>query len=240
MTVSASSARRFARRVRARRLSRLTVALCGLVLAGLLAGAAWVVWSSSLLGVSSVRVVGTSRVSVPQVLAIAGIETGTPLARLDPAAVAANVERLAAVRSAEVRRAWPRGVTIVVHERTPAAVRVRGSQFVLVDRSGVAFGTVGHRPPGLPLVSAPVDAGAPALRAALDALDAVPLPVRDQVKVVRAASADEVTLQLTRGRTVVWGGAERGRRKGAVLSVLLDRRAAVYDVSAPDTPTTRR
>ena len=46
-------------------------------------------------------------------------------------------------------------------------------------------------------------------------------------------------MQLTRGRIVVWGSTERGERKAAVLAVLLARKARVYDVSAPDAPTTR-
>jgi cell division protein FtsQ len=39
---------------------------------------------------------------------------------------------------------------------------------------------------------------------------------------------------------VLWGSVDRGARKAAVLAVLVTRRAAVYDVSAPDAPTTRR
>jgi cell division protein FtsQ len=144
------------------------------------------------------------------------------------------------VRRVDVSRDWPRTVTIVVRERTPAAVQQRGPAFVLVDRSGVAFDQVDRRPRGLPLVSAPVDAGAPALRAALDVLDDLPGRLRGEVRQVRAGSPDRVQVLLTHGRTVVWGSAERGERKAAVLAVLLDRKASVYDVSAPDAPTTRR
>jgi cell division protein FtsQ len=68
----------------------------------------------------------------------------------------------------------------------------------------------------------------------------VPAPQRAQVREVRAATAERVTLRLSRGRTVEWGSPDRGRRKAAVLTVLMSRRARVYDVSAPDTPTTRR
>ena len=80
--------------------------------------------------------------------------------------------------------------------------------------------------------------GSAALRATLDVLDALPVQVRAQVREVRAASLEQVTLRLTRGRTVEWGSAERSERKAAVLAVLLTRKARVYDVSAPDSPTT--
>jgi cell division protein FtsQ len=240
MTVSSSSAGRFARRVRARRWSRLRVLLVVVLLTAAGGLVAWVLLASSLFGVSSVRVEGTGRVSPAQVRGVAGIQSGTPLARLDTAAVAARVAALPAVRTVDVRRTWPRGVAIVVRERVPAAVRVRGTGFALVDRSGVVFAEVARRPKGLPLVTAPIGAGAPALRAALDVLDSVPLPVRGQVRTVRAANEQDVRLSLTRGRTVLWGTPERGSRKGAVLAVLLSRKATVYDVSAPDAPTTRK
>ena len=64
--------------------------------------------------------------------------------------------------------------------------------------------------------------------------------VAADVRQVRAASPDDVRLQLTKGRTVVWGSAERSARKAAVLAVLLTRRASVYDVTAPDAPTTTK
>jgi cell division protein FtsQ len=244
MTVSASSARRFARRVRARRWarrwSRLRVVLVVLALGALGGAAGWVLLGSSLFGVARVEVAGTARVTPAQVLGEAAIEVGFPLARLDTVAVAARVARLPAVRSVDVKRSWPRGVAIVVRERVPAAVRVRGSGFVLVDRNGVAFAQVSDRPEELPLVTAPIGAGAPAIRAALDVLESVPAPVRDEVRTVRAASVEDVRLSLTRGRTVLWGTTERGARKGSVLAVLLSRKATVYDVSAPDTPTTRK
>lgn len=202
--------------------------------------AAWVLLGSSVFGVVDVQVQGIHRVGRAEVVAAAGIDRGTPLARVNAAAVAAKVGRIPAVGTVEVLRDWPRSLTLVVHERVPAAVRERGTGFVLVDRTGVVFGQVDARPKRLPLVSAPVSAGAPALRAALDALDAVPLTIRGQVRSVRAASPDEVTLQLTRGRTVVWGDPGFGKRKGLVLAVLLTRKASVYDVSVPGAPTTRR
>jgi cell division protein FtsQ len=88
-------------------------------------------------------------------------------------------------------------------------------------------------------VSAPVDEGAPALRAALDVLEQLPAAVRGQVRQVRAASREDVQILLSRHRTVLWGSVDRGARKAAVLAVLVTRKAAVYDVSAPDAPTTR-
>lgn len=228
------------RRGRSRRRSRLRTGAALVLVLTALVGAGWVVLGSGVLGVSDVTVTGVRRLDAQQVVGKAAIAPGTPLARLDTDALAQRVATLVVVREVEVRRRWPRGVEISVRERRPAAVQARGSSWALVDRSGVVFATVAERPKRLPAVSAPVDAGAAALRSALDVLDALPAPVRAQVRQVRAANAEQVTLRLTGRRTVVWGSPARAGRKAAVLAVLLSRKASVYDVTAPDIPTTRR
>lgn len=239
MTVSTSSAHRFAERVRARRWSRIKVVLVALLSAAVVIAAGWAVFFSPLLAVRTVQVVGVSRLSAAQVEAVAAVAVGEPLARVDTGAVARRVRALPAVRSVSVVRGWPRTLTIRVHERVPAAVAARGTAYVLVDRSGVAFDTVPVRPPGLPLVAVPAGVGRAGLRAALDVLAAVPAALRAQVVLVQGGADEQVTLRLTRGRTVVWGSPDRSRRKAVVLSALLARPARVYDVSAPDAPTTR-
>jgi cell division protein FtsQ len=239
MTVTTELGGRLAERGRARRRTRLTVTLSVTALLALLGLAGWLLLGTGVLGVHDVEVTGTSRLDPAEVRSVAAIEAGTPLARLDTGAVADRLRRLPVVRTVAVERSWPRGVTIRVQERTAAAVQARGQAFALVDREGVEFAQVQRRPAGLPLVSAPVDAGPPALRAALDVLDQLTGPVRGQVRQVRAATAEQVELRLTRGRTVLWGSTERGARKAAVLAVLISRKAHVYDVSAPDSPTTR-
>ena len=239
MTVTTELGGRLAERGRARRRTRLTVTLSVTTLLALLGLAGWLLLGTGVLGVHDVAVTGTSRLDPAEVRSVAAIGAGTPLARLDTGAVADRLRRLPVVRTVDVERSWPRGVTIRVRERTAAAVQARGPAYVLVDREGVAFAPVQRRPAGLPLVSAPVDAGPPALRAALDVLEQLTGPVREQVRQVRAATAEQVELRLTRGRTVLWGSTERGARKAAVLAVLISRKAQVYDVSAPDAPTTR-
>lgn len=226
--------------MRAGRRTRLVLVLSLLAATALLGTAAWVLLGTTLFGVRVVEVSGTDRVAPATVRAAAAIDPGTPLARLDTAAVAERLGRLPAVRTVQVTRTWPRTVTIQVSERRPAAVQSRGPAYLLIDRAGVAFDTVPRRPRGLPLVSAPVDAGRPALRAAITVLDQLPPKVRQQVLAVRATSVEDVEVRLRRGRTVLWGSTERAERKATVLTALVGRKARVYDVSAPDAPTTRR
>lgn len=239
-TLTDRAAQRTADRARALRRSRLRSALVLLVVLASLLAAGWVLLRSSALSVERVTVGGLQRLTADQVRARAAIEPGTPLVRLDTDAVVRRLAGLAPVRSVEVVRRWPRTVEIRIRERAASAVQARGSSWVLVDRAGVGFATADRRPRGLPLVSAPVAQGPVALRATLDVLEALQPEVRAQVREVRAATPKNVALLLTRGRTVVWGDTQRGTRKAAVLAVLLTRKASVYDVSAPDIPTTRR
>ena len=77
------------------------------------------------------------------------------------------------------------------------------------------------------------------VRAVIDVIDALPASVRSQVTHVAASSRDDVRLSLSSGAVVVWGGPERAGDKAAALAALISRPAKVYDVSVPDTPTTR-
>jgi cell division protein FtsQ len=240
VTVSTSLPDRVAERGRARRRSRLRTVLVVAGALAVVAVAGWLALGSSVLGVKELRVSGVDRLTPAAVERAAAVRPGTPLARLDTAAVARRVAELAPVRSVDVDRRWPGALHITVRERTAAAVQLRGTVWALVDRDGVAFATEARRPKGLPEVSAPIGARPAALRAALDVLAALPESVAAKAREVRAGTPEQVTLRLTRDRTVTWGSTERSARKAAVLEVLLTRKASVYDVSSPDTPTTRR
>ena len=56
---------------------------------------AWLMAFSSVLGVRTVNVVGARMLTAEQVRAAAGIRAGTPLARLDLAAVSARLSEVA-------------------------------------------------------------------------------------------------------------------------------------------------
>jgi cell division protein FtsQ len=235
-----SSARRFAARARSRRLLAVRPALLTLTLAASVGGAGWVVLGSDLLAVRSVDVSGQQRLDARDVLVAADLSVGRPLVLVDTDAISARITAaLVPVREVTVQRAWPDAVRIEVRERVPAAALPDAGRVHLVDAEGVVFAVQPDPPPGVPLVDAPPDAGSDSLRAAVAVVTALPPKVSALVTSVTADSPDAVELALTGGRTVRWGGPERSARKAAVLTVLLHRPAAVYDVSAPDAPTTR-
>ena len=216
------------------------VAFFALALAGLAGFAAWALLGSQLLAVRSVVVSGTHLVPASEVLSVAAVEPGTPLIRVNTAKVAARVDTIRQVRSAQVTRSWPDRVVIVVRERTPAvAVPAPGGGFDLVDATGVIVLWSGTRPADLPLfpATAPVTLlrGDPDLGAAAAVLGELPDRVRRSVESVTAPSADQVTLQLAGGITVVWGSAGGASAKSEELSVLMRTHSHYYDVSAQGT-----
>jgi cell division protein FtsQ len=210
---------------------------------GALGAAAWALLGSRLLVVRSVVVTGTHLVPQSEVLAVADIQPGTPLIRVNTAQVAARVDTITQVLSVRVTRSWPDRVVIAVTERTPAlAVAAPGGGFDLVDGNGVLVQWAARRPSGLPLyvTTAAVASlrGDPAVGAAAAVLGELPAQLRRSVQSVTAPSPDQVTLRLAGGVTVVWGGTDRAQAKAEELALLMRTHARYYDVSAPGSAVT--
>ncbi|HEY1621933.1 MAG TPA: FtsQ-type POTRA domain-containing protein [Streptosporangiaceae bacterium] len=215
-----------------------TAFICVLALA-ILVGAGWALLGSSLLVVRHLRIASAGQVPVAQVRAAAAVRPGTPLARLDTAAVTKRVESIPQVLSAHVTRSWPDTVVITVTARVAELAVASGSQFELVDVHGVVVRTVPARPAGLPLLrSAPVPLrGSPRVRAAALVLRELPAGLRNRVLSVGSANG-AVTLHLRGKITVRWGGTDRTRAKARELAALLRTGARYYDVSAPQDAVT--
>lgn len=219
-------------------------AFFALAAAGVIAGGGWVLLGSRLLAVRSVIVTGTHLVSRSEVLAVAGVERGMPLIRVNTGRVAARVDTIGLVRSAQVTRAWPDRVVIAVRERTAAlALPAPGGGYNLTDADGVVLRRAARRPADLPLyltAAAPGSLrGDPDLAAAAAVVGELPARLRQAVDSVAAPDPDQVTLRLAGGITVVWGGTDRAAAKARELSAL-DRPGLHYvDVSAPGSVMTR-
>lgn len=237
----ASSAGRFRERAIARR-RRPWRRLVALLLVAVVVGVpAWALGWSDLLAVRDVQVVGVTGPEETEVRALVEIPDGTPLVRVDTAAVEARIRTRVTVAEVSVSRAWPRTLKVEVVPRTPAiVVKDPRGRLEVVDAGGVAFGSISRAPAGVPVVTATGEKGMTqdALRAALALLDALPRDLARKVSAVTVSSANLVSFTLS-GRTVVWGGAEEPARKIAILRALMRTPAKVVDVSAPDTPVTR-
>jgi cell division protein FtsQ len=230
------SVRRFMRRSRQRRVRAArpwAILAAVLALAGL---AGWIGYGTPLLGVREVRVTGVTILTAAQVRQAADLRAGTPLARVDLAAVRERVSRLVPVDQVSVSRDWPRTIVVQVTERTPVAVVPQEKKFLLVDRVGVAFHTVAARPRGLVAmaVTAPAD-----LPAAAQVLAALTPQLRAELVSITVDGPARIGLKLTGGREVVWGDATRSDQKAKVATALLARDGETFDVSAPDVVTVR-
>ncbi|SSC21698.1 cell division protein FtsQ, partial [Klenkia terrae] len=209
----------------------------------LVAVLAWVVLASPLLAVRTVQVDGATTLSADEVREAAGVAPGTPLVRVDTEAAAARVAALPQVADAEVTRGWPDRVVVTLRERVPVAVVSTAGTRSLVDAGGTLFDTItGDAPAGVvPLQVADPGPDDRATRAALAAIVSLPAAVLPQVTEVVATGADDVTLTLTDGTSVLWGSAADAARKGQVLAAVLDQLAAgtldpatQIDVSSPE------
>jgi len=216
-----------------RRRQRWAIALGIVVIA---ATTVWIVWFSSLLEVRDVRVLGAEGARADEVSTVASIPLGVPLARLDTAEAERALRQLPWVAAAEVRRGWPSEVVIAVETREPVAALASDPQRTAIDKDGVVFEAAEVLPKKLPKVTAE---GA-ALPAAMQVLVTLPEDLSKRVVAVTATTLDDIDLSLRSGDTVRWGSADRGDVKAEVLRALLKRKADLYDVSAPELPTTFR
>lgn len=215
-------------------VSKRAVLVAVAVTAVLVVALGWLVFYSSVLGVRTVEVTGSSGATASAVREVAAIPDGVPLARVETDGVAERLATLPQVESVSVQRSWPSTVRIVVVERRALALVDRDGVKWLVDRTGTLFAQVTEPPTGVPTLQ--VAAAGPGDRttmAALEVVQVLPTDILERVSVVSAESADSVVLRLADGRTIVWGSAADSERKALVLAGLFDRPGATIDVSSP-------
>lgn len=223
---------------------RSPVRLVLLVVAVLATVAAAVVWLSPVLGLRTVTVQGSGAAALaPQVREAVGVPMGTPLIRIDLAAVRDRVAAVGPVASASVARTWPHTLVITVTERHAVAVTQADGHWWLLDATGLPYQRVDAPPAGLmPVQLATPGKGDRATLAALGVLAALPdLPasVRSQVRDIVAPNDYHISLVLSGGRTVIWGGDVDNRTKALVLPALLRRPGTVFDITDPTLATVR-
>jgi cell division protein FtsQ len=233
--------RRFLRRRRALRRRLWFRLLLAVVAVALVAGLLWLMMFSSVLAVKGAEVRGTSFLSDAEVVSVAQVPEGVPLARVDLDAIEARVESLPAVRSVEVGRGWPDTVTIDVSERSAVAAVSREGEWEGMDQAGMLFRRYDEQPDGLPVVRMlRPTTSADALAEAAAVVSALPSDLLERVDHVGVATIDLIDLTLRSGAVVHWGSAEQTTAKAEVLALLLEEKAREYDVTAPGRPTLRK
>ena len=236
----ARATKRYEARTRRRKLRAAAPYLVVLTVVLLVAGAVWAVFGTALLGVRTVEVEGEHTVSSDQVVSAAAIRPDTPLARVDTAAAARGVRRLAPIADVHIVRSWPHTVVLRVTERKPVvAAALRSGGYTLLDAGGVPFRQTEARP-DLPVVvvanPGPHDR---ATRAVIAVAESLTTPLREKLDRIIAPTPEQVELRLVGGRSIFWGDADDGARKATVATALLGRPGKRIDVSAPGVATIR-
>ncbi|SFF20015.1 cell division protein FtsQ [Actinacidiphila alni] len=227
--------------------TRRTAILVLVVLAVLVGFGTWAVYGSSWFRADKVSVSGNKVLTRQQIESAAAVPLDGPLISVDTGAVRKRLlKALPRIDQVDVERSWPHTIRVKVTERTASAVLKSGAKFTEVDAGGVRFATVDSAPHGVPLVQLTPDQSPSLrhfgtktlLRAAIAVAADLPDSLDGQATAIRVRSYDGITVELSRGRSVMWGSAEQGARKAEVLSALLkaEPHASHYDVSAPTAP----
>lgn len=197
----------------------------------ILAGATYLLGYSSFFTVSQVEVVGSSRPIKT------GITLGEKLARVEPRTIAANLEKLDWIESAQISRNWINGKVVVqINPRTPIAI----FENQVIDSTGQSF--VPQSAPSEALIQIQ----AASIEAATEAVaffTELPEEVRESISVVKVRSTGALVLILDNNGQKVelrWGLNSDNEFKIRVYRALiaLPENAEIkrIDVSAPHAP----
>jgi cell division protein FtsQ len=136
------------------------------------AGSAMLGWSGQLgLAVRDVYVEGRRRTPPDLLRDKLGIELGTPILAVDPAAARQRLEELGWIERASVTRMLPDRIQISLRERQPLALWQRNGRFEVIDAGGAVIeGALGDRPEQYAHLRVVIGDGAPQAAAPLFAL----------------------------------------------------------------------
>jgi len=242
------SAYRLRRRVarRARWVAARSVWLLAVVVlvAAVAVGVTWIT-RSPRFAVTAVEVTGHSRMSRQDIEAASGITPGVNLFLLNPRDVVARLEAHPLIRRAEVMRALPNRVTLVVEERRPFTL-VHTGKLHWIDEHGANLGPESRAVAlGAPVLSG-LDAGelgsgqsAPSERATLG-ITLVRLLLRSQSALLQQVSEIDMSrdegpvLYTVDGVEVRLGKEDWEARLGRLQGVLAQLAAAGEVVASVD------
>ena len=196
-----------------------------------LAAVTYILGWSTLFTVSSIEITGSSR----QISS--GIVKGQKLARVEPRAVAAQIEQLDWVSNATVTRNWINGkVSIELIERTPVAI----FNDTVIDSTGKSF--VLRESPSENLVQIQAGDLAAAIKA-VNFFTTLPSDLKSTLTVVKVRSSGALVLVVDNAGKkleIRWGNDGENELKLKVYKALiaLPENAEIkrVDVSAPHAP----
>lgn len=209
--------------------------------------AAIVLSATPVVAVRTVSVTGADAALARKVQSAAASTVGTPIVRVDTEQLRRDIVKLSpAVKDVDVRRVLPRTLEVSVVPREPVLIWAdRGDAATWsIDADGVVFGKEAGTRKGTPVLVMSDDLEgkerATAVAEAAAVLTQIPASLRAKVVGMRVESRDDIRVTLADDREVRWGNASDLALKAAVMARLIKAvPAQVYDVSAPELPTTR-
>ena len=197
-----------------------------------------------VLALQTITVEGATRVPADQIVAALQPQINKPLPLVDMGAVRKAVEAQPLVKSYSTVAVPPHTLVIKIVERSPIGYLVSNGDLIMVDPAGVVLEHSTERIPGIPVITVDgASAQSKGFTAAVDVISSLPSALAGQLDEVIANTTDDVTLILTGGARVFWGGPENAAMKNRVLSQLLAVNpvgsVSEYDVSSPKTAVVR-
>jgi cell division protein FtsQ len=211
----------------------------------------WALTRSPLLDIDEVRAAGAERTRLEEIVATGGLDHGTPMTDVNPAAAARAVERLPWVADAKVERRWPGSIVVTVTERKPVAgiARPKGG-WALVDKDARVLVIADGPPVGLPHIHDAKKIPDPGQRLSPDLAEVVAAAASLPESLKRAVGGINVRgtgveLALNGGGVVRLGDpgrqlAEKLRAAATVLNRVGVDGIGVLDVTVPRAPVLAR
>ena len=185
--------------------------------------------------VDDVNVEGAVNLPAEEVTSLSGVETGTPMGRVDVRRAAQDVATNPWVDSVTVKRNWPNAVDVTVVEHTPVAWIDQGGEPHLINSDGKDF-VVAQPPVGAVQL---VDIGEEQLPKAVEVASAITDVARPQVRELTRDGDHSFVLKLDGDRTVTWGASEDNRNKALALETVLQLDGKTFNISNPELVTSR-
>ncbi len=235
--------------VRRRRRRGLLLILAGLAV---LVGVVATLYFSPLLTIRTVAVERNDLLTDERAQELLEPVYGQPLPQVGNRQVEDLLAEEAVVEDVIVQGQLPDTLLVEVVEHPPVAEVHREDEIFFYNEYGEVIRTFGEDEASeaegyaTPEISSEAALESEAVFGAIvSVLGELPEEARESMESATAESIDSVQLVLDDGRTIVWGGEERGPEKAAVLEAILDSEAEEFseaetiDISTPDTPITQ-
>jgi len=183
--------------------------------------------------VDDVNVEGAVNLPAEEVKSLSGVETGTPMGRVDVRSAAQDVAANPWVDSVTVKRNWPNAVNVTVVEHTPVAWIDQGGEPHLINSEGKDF-VVAQPPVGAVQL---VGISEEQLPKAVEVASAITDVARPQVRELTRDGDHSFVLKIDGDRTVTWGASEDNRNKALALETVLQLDGKTFNISNPELVT---